>query len=1190
MKKKKEKRFYFSVIMTIYNIEQYLEEAIQSVINQTLSFEENIEIILVNDGSPDNSDKICKKYEQLFPNNIVYIEKENGGVSSARNAGLDVARGRIINFLDSDDYFSENAFAEVKSFFEENKDKTDVVAINLVNFENSCGSWVNKDYFIKTQLIDMNKDYHFMQCQVGASFIKRERALKYRYDEKIKIHEDSHYLYRIFRDMPFCGVICEATYWHRIRNNGTSATQTIKHKNNVFNMSGYLLKDLIEFYKEKNEVIPSFLQTFIILEFNYYVIEKIPDIELNDKEKKELKNNVKNVIDNLSIEDIYSHPYISNAIKDRYKVLKRNINKLYSKSLFEEKPTFKQILKNGYIKMRRFSGKMKKKIKMPFSRTIQKAIELENIIQYQNQKIEDSLQNIIELNNKITLCEQINQKNIETYLSEIKKLNNETEDIKADNNYYIDKDVEYVFYFHGGSRNRGCEALLKTIIENISKDKKHFCLISFRKKEDLNSNIKQIIKYIIEPKLKNRKKEILYMGNVQFNFEDLGIEDSLKKMKNKKIAFSIGGDNYCYGKYVTSLLFQYNCLFHKYGVKTALLGCSIEPVLFDDEEILKDLNMYDLIIARESLTYEALIKAGINKNTVLIPDTAFKLKTIEMDLPENFIDRDIIGINMSPLILEYDKEKVYNNYLNLIKYILDSTNYNVLLIPHVFWKGSNDYEVMIPLLETFSYTNRIILIDEHSSEELKGYIKKCKIFVGARTHATIAAYSNCIPTLVVGYSIKSKGIAKDLFGTYNNYVIPVEELKENNSLSNSFKYIEKNYNNIKKQLEKVIPTYIEKIDNYKNLIQKLEEKKVFSPLPIKECTGCGLCSNVCPINCIKMIDDKDEFKYPVIDYQKCVKCEKCQSCCPVNNKTRNEERTFAYAVKSREKTILESSSGGVFCLIAEHILTENGAVFGAAFDKNMLLKHIKITTKEELFKIQGSKYLQSDVEETFKEVKKLLKENKKVLFSGTPCQIKALKKFIKSDFDSNLFTIDIICHGVPSPKVFRKYKEKLEKDYNSKIIKYNFRNKEKGWNQYSTEIIFENGKRILEPFNENIYMKGFLRNLYLRESCYRCTSNNMTSNSDITLGDYWGLKDIHPDFEDDQGTSLVLVNTKKGQNLLDNIKNKIDIIDTELTDAIKYNKSLCIPAFENNNKENFFANLDNKDIISNINENLYDED
>ena len=336
MKKQAKKQFEFSVVMAIYNVEKYLNEAIDSVINQSIGFEDNIEIILVNDGSPDNSEKICKEYAKKYPNNIKYIKKRNGGVSSARNKGLHEATGKIINFLDSDDYFSKDAFKKVREFYKKNNN-VDVVAINLINFEKSSGSWVNESFFKKTRTIDMTKDYHFMQCQVGASFIREEAAHRYEFDENIKIHEDSHYLYRIFRDNPKCGVISDATYWHRIRSNGTSATQTIKHKENVFNMSGYLLKDLLDFYKKKYEEIPSFLQTFIILEFNFYVLEKIPSLELTDEEQEKLTEEVKNVIYVVNIANIKKHPYVSEIIKSRYKLLKNDITLLFKKG-FIEKP------------------------------------------------------------------------------------------------------------------------------------------------------------------------------------------------------------------------------------------------------------------------------------------------------------------------------------------------------------------------------------------------------------------------------------------------------------------------------------------------------------------------------------------------------------------------------------------------------------------------------------------------------------------------------------------------------------------------------------------------------------------------------------------------------------------------------------------------------------------------------------
>ena len=1200
MKKATGKDFVFSVIIAIYNTEKFIEEAIQSVINQTLSFEDHIQLILVNDGSPDNSGEICKRFQKEYPDNIIYIEKENGGVSSARNAGLEVATGKYINYLDSDDYFTENAFEKVKEFFDKYSNKTDVVALNLINFENSSGSWVNGKYFEKTQLIDMEKEKHFMQCQVGASFIRGEKARKYRFDENIKIHEDSQYIYKIFRDKPFCGVISDATYWHRIRGNGTSATQNIKHKNNVFQMSSYLIPDLIDFYKQKYESIPSYLQTFIILEFNYYVLEKIADIELDEEEKIKLKKYVEKILSNLSIEDINNHPFVSDGVKRRYCILKNNINYLYNKSLLKNPEGFhnyKQKVKGVYRRARGFAGKVKRYLKshirFPFSRTVKKTIELENIVNTQTAEIEILKAKLSELTSgsgSKSIRSEINT--ISSDLKELKE-NSEAEvaDIKNQLNYDYDKEVKYIYYFHSGSDNKGCEALLKTISACAGKKKENQALISFRKKEDIDAGITDSIKYIVQPKITDVNKAIYYMGNARFNFDDQGITDYIKNVNHNVIAFSIGGDNYCYGEYVNSLLAQYHRLMHNKGIKTALLGCSIEPTLLKNNNVLRDLDMYDLIIARESLTYNALIEAGIKKNTHLIPDTAFLLESKELPLPENFIEGETIGINMSPLVLDYSGEDniVYKNYVNLVKHILNDTNYNITLIPHVFWDKTNDLEALQKLYDEFSYTNRLSIIGKHSCEELKGYIKRCKMFVGARTHSIVAAYSTCVPSLAVGYSIKSKGMALDIFGDIDNYVTSVQDFKTENDLTNSFKYIEKNYDKIKTHLSKKMPEYIKPLKDYKKVIEDLEKKEFQKSIPYDGCTGCGACLNVCPVGCIKFLEDEEGFKRPVIDYKKCIRCGKCINTCPVNQKSSSNKNVKAYAIKGKDDIRKNSSSGGVFAVMAQEILSKNGVVYGAAFDEKQNLNHIRITNKDDLIKLQGSKYLQSNTFNIYKDVKKDLENKKDVLFVGTPCQVKGLKSFLDKDYD-NLYTFDIACHGVPSSKVFQKYVKQLEEENNSTVTNYQFRNKENGWKKYNTKVTFEDGKEITTPYDQDMYMRGFLRNIYLRKSCYQCSSNNFSCGSDLTLADYWGIDSIDPSFDDDKGVSLVTVNSKKGENLLDKVKEEfLEVQETDLSKALEYNKALIKPAFANKNRERFFDNLENIPIKENIEQNLFDE-
>ncbi len=810
--------------------------------------------------------------------------------------------------------------------------------------------------------------------------------------------------------------------------------------------------------------------------------------------------------------------------------------------------------------------------------------KLVNILKWKsnlNKTLAEQRDRIIELEQKL-----INDRN-----SLNEKIDNLEEDIlnlEKLSGYNFEDNVDSLYYFHSGSNNCGCEALVKTITTLSGNKRENSALISYRRKEDILKNINEYAKYIIKPINSKKTNKVEYMGDSKFNFEDLGIECYLNKLKKETIAYSIGGDNYCYGDYVNKLLAKYNQLFHKYNIKTALLGCSIEPSVIAKKEVQKDLNLYDLIIARETITYNALIEAGINKNTKLIPDTAFVLEKKEVNFPDAFQIGNTVGINVSPLINSYTEkpDQIYNNYKKLMEYILNNTNMSIALVAHVYWEKSNDLDPIEKLFDDFSNTERICIIKDNDASKLKGYISACKIFVGARTHAIVAAYSSYVPTLAVGYSVKSKGIAKDIFGEYENYVISVSEFNEEDDLLKAYKYIENNYDSIKLYLEKTIPEYIKPLEKYSKIIEELKNKKITQELPVDDCAGCGACINACPKNCITMEINDEGFAYPVIDYKKCVRCGKCLKVCPALNKKESIE-PMCYAVKASDDVRLNSSSGGVFYHLAEKVLNKSGIVVGAAFDENMKLNHIVVDKKKDLIKLQGSKYLQSNINDIYKVVKDYLKEKKLVLFSGTPCQVKGLKLYLGKEYN-NLYTVDIICHGVPSPLVYQKYIDKLENS-NNKVMEYNFRNKDIGWKEFSTKINYQDGTTTREKFSDNIYMKGFLRNLYLRKSCYNCQSNKFASGSDITLGDFWGIQEVMPEFDDDKGASLVFINSKNGEDLFNSTKKKFTIKKVKLSEVIKYNKALFMPAFINKNRSNFFENLDKVDIEENINKNLYDE-
>lgn len=340
----------------------------------------------------------------------------------------------------------------------------------------------------------------------------------------------------------------------------------------------------------------------------------------------------------------------------------------------------------------------------------------------------------------------------------------------------------------------------------------------------------------------------------------------------------------------------------------------------------------------------------------------------------------------------------------------------------------------------------------------------------------------------------------------------------------------------------------------------------------ENCCGCSACAQRCPKQCITMEEDPEGFLYPRIDLSKCIDCKLCEKVCPIINPNEDKQPLEVYAtINPDEETRKQSSSGGVFSLFATRIIQENGVVFGARFDENGEVKHDYTETLEGLAAFRGSKYVQSRIGNTYQKAESFLKSGKKVLFSGTPCQIAGLKRFLRKDYD-NLITVDFICHGVPSPKIWRHYLKVTcnqlagGKDYEIKAI--NFRNKDRGWKNFSfllnLNVTGKTNKTLCEPAGNNAYMKGFLGNLYLRPSCHYCAAKSGKSGSDITIADYWGVQKQNPSLNDDKGVSLAFYNTPKG-NLY-----KLPS-DTPLSypKAIKYNRA-AVKSHKAHRKRNLF--------------------
>ncbi len=357
------------------------------------------------------------------------------------------------------------------------------------------------------------------------------------------------------------------------------------------------------------------------------------------------------------------------------------------------------------------------------------------------------------------------------------------------------------------------------------------------------------------------------------------------------------------------------------------------------------------------------------------------------------------------------------------------------------------------------------------------------------------------------------------------------------------------------------------------------------------CTGCGACAASCPLNCIEMQSDRERFQYPQIDTTRCISCHKCEAVCPVLNKLPVQAAPQAYGVQHKDNHLRSaSSSGGVFPALATFVLDEGGAVCGAGYTDNFEVEHQIIENTSDICKLQGAKYAQSCAEHLFPEIRSILEANRWMLFVGTPCQIAGLKSYLGKDYDK-LILADMICHGVPSPLAWQKYLAyRIKKDAEkARIIAVNQRDKVSGWSKYrySLRIDYSNGNSYSVPQSEDPYMRGFVNNLYLRPSCAQCQFKGLNRCSDFTLGDFWGVWEQYPEFDDDKGTSLVMVNTEKGASCWENIKSDMDVIAVDAQAALRQNPSAYNSSVPHAKRNVFFDKRGNSDFDKLVSELLF---
>lgn len=376
-------------------------------------------------------------------------------------------------------------------------------------------------------------------------------------------------------------------------------------------------------------------------------------------------------------------------------------------------------------------------------------------------------------------------------------------------------------YPHTGSGNHGCEAIVRGTMRLLGDDLG--VLFSDNPQEDLyympdlplrmESATSEIRRFS-----GRHFKSLLnkYIRGKRDAFDRETFAPLLRICTPGSTFMSIGGDLYCYEP--PEYIYRVNRYVREKGCKTVLWGCSVEPSYINDA-MRADLAGYDLICARETITYEAL--KDINPNTILVADPAFVMEAEPVELPAEHY----IGVNVSPLITKREQSSgiTMENYRNLIRFILENTQDSVALIPHVVWETNDDRESLRELKAAFSDNDRVILVDDHNAVQQKYIISRCRMFIGARTHATIAAYSTCVPTLVVGYSVKAKGIAKDLFGRYEDYVLPVQSLREPDDLSKAFAWLMAHENQIRSHLREIMPDYIARASLATDAVRNLED-------------------------------------------------------------------------------------------------------------------------------------------------------------------------------------------------------------------------------------------------------------------------------------------------------------------------------------------------------------------------------
>lgn len=555
------------------------------------------------------------------------------------------------------------------------------------------------------------------------------------------------------------------------------------------------------------------------------------------------------------------------------------------------------------------------------------------------------------------------------------------------------------------------------------------------------------------------------------------------------------------------------------------------------------------------------------------------------DILKDLTDKPITRVIDPTLLLDkevYDKLKIETRYKGK-DYI------------YVHYIGNDDktYEIAdqlsrklgIPVLHNRQkglFENELDSLFNARPEEFISVIENAKYIVTNSFHTTVFSLIYEKDFITIPHATRPARMQNllEIAGLSNHLVEDVRIMPKLETLKIDYK-------DVKRRLLEERKSSIEFLNNaiYGEIPDKHKEN-YFKTQNKFNCYGCELCKDICPVHAIEMVEDEEGFKYPKIDKEKCIKCGLCEKNCIYRKeieKEKNDDYPLIYAASYKDENVLKnSSSGGVFTALYKHVLANKGYVVGVRYNEDMVAEYAIADNEKECEKFRGSKYVAASINDVREKIKEKLEKGKTVLFTGNPCQIKALKTYLNKDYD-NLYLVEIFCHGVPSPKVFRLYIKYLEEKYKSKVVDFKFRDKEAGWGTgkgSTIKVEFENGKILYEPAKYNNYNRAFANNNILRPGCSNCEFAGVNDLADMSIGDFWGIEKVMPKYSKKQknGISIIRINTNKGNSLFEDICRNLEYYESNLKDGYRENHKYAVQL--NGNRFDLMEQIDGVEINS----------